>query len=567
MQLHNEQAMYNMLPRYNCSCDHGRVSRSRHGFTLVEIVVTIVVMGILLTGLTSAIMVATAALPDDDNINAQTIAARDALEHIAVDLHEAQHITESGSERIGFTVADRDGDGTPEHIMYEWSGIAGDPLMRTYNDDDSSAVVENVHFWALSYTRNNVTEIYPGPGVEDSTETLVKKYDINDTERSFQVTNNNWIAQYITPSLPPDALSYRVSRFSYYARSTGDKDGKNLVQVRLPGSSGCPTGTLIDETTLLEGWLDESYQWTHSWFTEDTRLHVNQPVCVLIRQDGYGSPGCSARYNASDEGMAVTFNEGHTWNCSPAASMQYQLHARITRPGPDQEIVRIYTTAIQMTLQTSNSQDSRIETTVNLPNTPEMLDAVWELDFESAPTKVDIDANGIGDWRRRDGNSFDTGTLVQGVWYADCTLDTQPENGFTRPVTAHVRFRCSSYWGNGMVFWINADRQGLVCAPIFAHLQLDFDNTQTLTVYHKIDNSRKVPLVQVGGLPNSYVTLRVLIDPKYDTVNIRIDNKDRGTYVYNRIYVPTKDSFASILPWGSSGEFDSVSIRVGGFSP
>ena len=73
-----------------------------------------------------------------------------------------------------------------------------------------------------------------------------------------------------------------------------------------------------------------------------------------------------------------------------------------------------------------------------------------------------------------------------------------------------------------------------------------------------------VALVTVPGLGSGFVDLRLLIDPNLDTVNVKVNGVDKGTYVYNTLSPPHDDRFASIGGVGGAAQFDRVSIRVGG---
>ena len=117
--------------------------------------------------------------------------------------------------------------------------------------------------------------------------------------------------------------------------------------------------------------------------------------------------------------------------------------------------------------------------------------------------------------------------------------------------------------GSISFFLINADWNGVNCAPLMAYLKLQDDGTQTLTVYRKQHNSTDVTLVKAAGLSSDFVTLRLLIDPAGDTVNIQVNGQDEGTYMYMAFPPGDNDRFATIMPSGSNAEFDHISIRVG----
>ena len=100
----------------------------RSAFTLVELVISLSIATILLAGMTSALFLATRAMPGDarpvDQLAAETVTACD----LTSELSYACNIVERGVRAITFTVADRNADGSPECIRYCWSGTSGDAL-------------------------------------------------------------------------------------------------------------------------------------------------------------------------------------------------------------------------------------------------------------------------------------------------------------------------------------------------------------------------------------------------------------------------------------------------------
>ena len=94
-------------------------------------------------------------------------------------------------------------------------------------------------------------------------------------------------------------------------------------------------------------------------------------------------------------------------------------------------------------------------------------------------------------------------------------------------------------------------------------MQLQADDTQTLTVHRMTDEATKVRFLTVPGLSNDFVTLRLLIDPDLNTANVKVGGVDYGTFVYNTLTLASSDRFASLFSSGSDAEFDYVSVRVG----
>ena len=106
------------------------------------------------------------AVPSSTSPTYAAILGYEAVGQMSTELAGALHITERTATAITFTVADRNGDGSPERIRYAWSGVVGAPLTRQYNGGGVVDVLADVQTFELGYDLKSVTEQYPGPVVE-----------------------------------------------------------------------------------------------------------------------------------------------------------------------------------------------------------------------------------------------------------------------------------------------------------------------------------------------------------------------------------------------------------------
>jgi Tfp pilus assembly protein FimT len=91
---------------------------SFRSFTLVELVISMAVATILLAGLTSAVILAAQALPGKERLADKLLQQARVLDQLVGELQYALFFAERGTRAITFTVADRNGDGSPERIRY-----------------------------------------------------------------------------------------------------------------------------------------------------------------------------------------------------------------------------------------------------------------------------------------------------------------------------------------------------------------------------------------------------------------------------------------------------------------
>lgn len=137
-----------------------RANARRAGYTLIELVAGFGAASLLVGGMASAMFLAGRTL---DHGGAEAVAAkraRDALDHLTLDLAHATGFNERTPRAVTFDVPDRDSDGVFESIRYEWSGTAGDPLQMIYNGGAPAILAAGVYNFQLSYRTRSV----PGTG-------------------------------------------------------------------------------------------------------------------------------------------------------------------------------------------------------------------------------------------------------------------------------------------------------------------------------------------------------------------------------------------------------------------
>ena len=133
------------------------VIQPRRGFTLVEMVLSMAVMTVLLGGIASAMILASRALPDIETPLKAKADGYHAADGLAGELFAAQTITFRSATVVEFTVADRNADSNAETIRYSWSGVAGQPLTRRYNNGTIDTVLENIYQFDLRYDTQSVS--------------------------------------------------------------------------------------------------------------------------------------------------------------------------------------------------------------------------------------------------------------------------------------------------------------------------------------------------------------------------------------------------------------------------
>ncbi|MEE8154476.1 MAG: prepilin-type N-terminal cleavage/methylation domain-containing protein [Phycisphaerales bacterium] len=540
--------------------------RPRRGFTLIELTVSLAILSILLVGIGSSIVLASHALPDNDSPLIKSVEAGTTLDQIATELETALSIVERSQASLAFTVPDRDGDGISERIRYAWNGIAGDSLTRQYNSQPEVPILADVNLFNLVYDIESTTETYPGAGVEDAIDWLMVDYIGNGGFRPFSVTASDWIGQYFAPDLPGIATRWRPTRIKFVARQAS-KPGWTKVQLRPADANLQPTATVLEQFLLGHTELDPAaWAWHEYSFGEEGWRMPEEGICLVLEHDS-GTSSVTIRYDDdSGSGRLRTLDGGASWTYDSGRRMICQLYGKITRPGPSQYATCGSLKLVRVTLQAGSPDAPRTQTSIQTLNVPPLLSARWETDFDTDPTAMDVDADGVPDWRTVDGSVFDTTELVGGTWKVGTAteLRTYPDNDFVELTVANIRFRDTTADGaSGAVFDIYFDRAGTTSARISASIVLEDDGTQTLKMAHYLNAATAETFIRVKGLPLEFVDLRLILDPDNDTVAVFVNDVYKATHLYWRYTNGSNTArYAEIGESGADAEFDSISILV-----
>ncbi len=136
-----------------------RARRARIGFSLIEMVISMVSASVLVGGLATALLVAMRANDPEQGPTRASLASADVLSDMS-ELQFALSVTEQTLTAVEVTVPDRNDDGSPETIRYAWSGITGDPLTRKYNGGAAYEITGAVHDFEIIYHSSDSQLVY-----------------------------------------------------------------------------------------------------------------------------------------------------------------------------------------------------------------------------------------------------------------------------------------------------------------------------------------------------------------------------------------------------------------------
>ncbi len=318
-----------MMPCRSILCS--LVSRRwRPGFTLLEVIVSTSVISVILLGMSSAMLIAGKAVTQTTSDVSGTATAQVA-QTIVGELRTALTCTEMTATAIAFTVPDRNGDSVPETIRYAWSGITGAPLTRQYNGGTAVTILDSVQSLSLGFNKSAT----PITVSTESAEQTLWTYTASPTPGTFTISSSAWVGEMVTPTLPANATSWKVTRVQYQARKNGSAVGQTDVQLRTV-SGGLPTSTIVDHVALAESGLISSYQWTQSSFTNAGGLTPGSTMCIAFQWISDTNPA-DLQYQTLSSALSggtyvSTANGGSTWTTAALKGLNLVVYGTTTAP-------------------------------------------------------------------------------------------------------------------------------------------------------------------------------------------------------------------------------------------
>lgn len=298
---------------------------SLRSFTLVELVLAIGLAAILLIGLQSAVLMASKAVPQPLGATADPQAQTAALDRLAFDLSYAKVITQLQANSITLVVSDRNGDANDDQIVYSWSGVSGDPCLRTMNAAPPESLVMDVKAFAIA----PVTEVVASESTYiDSNETLLAVHNSSSNRSEMSLDAATWIAQSTPVTLPADAVDFRTTRLRLLVEKPSGNSGITTVHLR-SFRQQLPTPRTLATATFLASSLSGNLAW-YSWPLVSSRsLDPNEPIGLVIWPSA-SPPSCGICYRsggapASVGRWGISSNQGATWTATTGRALLYEL--------------------------------------------------------------------------------------------------------------------------------------------------------------------------------------------------------------------------------------------------
>ena len=371
----------------------------RRGFTLVELTASVAVMSVLTVALGSAMILATQAVPKSGNPLRATVQASLITDQIAGDLHCALSFTDRSAKVVEFFVPDRNQDGFPETVRYEWSGSPGDPLAYRYNGVTVVDLAEDVCQFELTYTVETGTEMTTEVVTADSEEILLDYFDgwagiTPDCAPRVVMTS-----EYFMAGIPDDVDQLRITRAKVMMRQVAGGSGSRSVAIHeavgggnpepLPSPIGTPVtvlNSLLPSTPCVTSCMDceagdFQFEWVELTFSDVVIDSPGKAYCIVT--NGTTPTAGEVLYYFSRDaptdspvGLWST-DGGASWD--PAANKRsqndilfYAYGSYKSTSSQEVELSRDFVVAVGIGLRIGEHAASRVETAVQVLNAPEV---------------------------------------------------------------------------------------------------------------------------------------------------------------------------------------------------
>ncbi|GAB4383727.1 MAG: hypothetical protein Kow0022_04310 [Phycisphaerales bacterium] len=539
----------------------GMPCRRHCAFTLVELVVSTVIISIIMLGVVSALGIATSALPSQRTRSADTL--RNTLSVLPSDLRDAIIVRDLSPTTLEATLPDRDGDGLPELVRYETQSGSGFSIIRTFNNTPVT-IATGLSQAEFNTQKQTSAELIASATTDTSPGDLGQVPDNWSTAGIAQAfAGRAGYAQLIAPALPDTAGWWTITelRMLFQQNDASGDATKRLIQIRLADSTGLPTSTVLFQAQFS----DVQYSGN---LTKPSTLAVSgmpylapgQAVCVCFINQGGKLPGYVLKINkTSGQGMAITNDEGATWSSQPNATLFVGMRGTYVTPTQQVSVKSIFVTALGSTIVDSFGQTLR--TPAPISSAIPLLTDWWRADFESLPRTVDFNRDGSADWDEASGGYSDS-DLAGGWLQCKKALSLQSSLSFVEPTDVRCKLRIDQT-GQKWFLTTFTDRGLGLAAKLTLELTRSTSSVYQLRVYESWPFPATLLLSR--DIAGDILALRFTTLPTANAFAVYINDGLIGAGAYARTNVDTATA-SPVVVYGTGNPvlLDWIDIRTGG---
>lgn len=537
----------------------------RSGHTLLEMMLSLVLLSIVMASVGSAVMFASNAIPDEDSPVGSMLRDSGVLSRIAEDLALAQFVIEQTDHAVTIVVPDCTGDGIPDRIRYAWSGVRGEPLFYQLNDISAVVLLDSIQAFSLDYTTANQTQTVMGE-LDLHGATKIAEYKEDTLVAYTAVTSSDWLGQPIAPTFDDDVVSFRVTKIELHGAEwdgvTDSTDPAVGIEIKGYDAFSGLGATTYTTAQLLRGDLTGSLK--EAVILSSNPIVAGEKFALICYRDSSTTAGTRLTSNyAAGINKLTSRDSGASWDTDADSSLLYSIWATLTKQDKDLKLTRNHFTTVSIALQSAAVDRSPVTRHVRFLLAPQAVTAFWDADFSADPTQMDSAGDGVADWSHS-GGSLPDGSLASGVWSASGILQATPMNSFNTMATADIRMKSETGEG-ALVYGPNRLHDPINLEDPYAfisHLRQDGEGGQELLFYNELTPT--TPIASISGLPQGWIDLRLIVLPDDNAISIHVNGQEAGALKLDRVVDDSPSYTFALGVAGADAAFTSARVRVGG---
>ncbi len=331
----------NRFGRVECTGGTPVSGNDRIGFTLIEMALSLAIVGIILAAVESLIVLSARSIDNGTSLTARAQAGRWAADQLAADVRLATTMASPTTNQISFSVPDRAGGVGTNTIVYGWTG-AGAPLTRSVNGGNAAVLANNVQLVSLVTQTQTITAPAPIPAVPTTTANgVVLSYDTSSNgslTTTKTVTSSTWIAQTFKPTFAGSPMYWTLTDVKLYlCRASLLSLGSVTVEIHPCDASMHPTATVLDSYMLDTTLLGLTPFWFDFTFSNLTAMDPNQYYAIVVKTS---SALVSLNVNYDNKStspanllMSTSTGGGNpTWTNASTSTADMYIYGTVTNP-------------------------------------------------------------------------------------------------------------------------------------------------------------------------------------------------------------------------------------------
>gem|GEM_PF-5831957 len=549
---------------------------STRGVTLIELVISLAITSLLASGLAAATMIAARSMP---NRHPETTAYQEGdrwLRALQADLDLAIAQLPSTSNQCVLITGDQTGDGQPDRVLY---AIVDNKLTRQVNNE---AIESYVSASSLIFTEavQQVTATYPG-AMSWQPEQIVSRREIPDRGASESIRQSIWLGQIVQPSLPDNALAWRMTGLAIVGRPDEQVSSELTLKVYETDITALPTGSALAQV-VTDPWLwgtDETYDPSgldtpnpsiggssngdHRWKKFTFGSPILRPIhdVLAITAENHSSTVDMIAELRVEAQNAWGLLYGPTWIIEDNQAMLHRVYGQAAIAGADITTERPHLRALHVTFIPTDgpAQQHMLSGYKLIPQ----HERIWLSTMNQSPLATDLNQDGTADWSAGSASAFNAPHRNNGVWNMPVALQTDSID-IDGETIIQARLRATSITGDGVKLTVSLDANAGLSQ--FGIIQVNVIQTdigaQSIVLSRWAAGSSYEETLLIDGFNDDFIDLQLVLNPIEKAAALWANGVYRGTIAYTRESAVLPKRGLSLHAAGSAGEVDFVSIRV-----